>query len=785
MKPMNRWLNRGWTSLGLLGIVGLASTGHGCASTDEGDYIDPPGFAPQHTQAVALGVGSFVRDGDNGLMTTGLATQRLRDASGRPASGPGDKGRLGAIFHGSYADGMTVSPASQPRASLRVVPVQAQASAPRLRYDGAVVAFEEAFPHVTSAFGARDSRVEEFLVIPDEKDVPVLAYDLIPGPDFDRIEPDESDASLWAYAQDGDGVFSILPPSADDAAGKHVEGSWKLEKTSTGYRITAQIDLHGLAYPVLLDPTFETPLWFSNTSSQPTAGAGIAAAFDINSKCTVLFGGSHDPTTFTPNQETSLRCADRRWKANIPITGPKPPARTYAAMGYFGGSTNKVFLFGGNGTDANLGDLWAFTPVCTTPGVTSTCSGSWAQITPSGASPSGRFYHAMAWNGSSLMLFGGANGEGGLRDTWMYNADTNTWTDANASFGGSTGLLGFAAATAIRGNTRTVYAIGGYTGTQVGAFSNAVYRWDGDANEWLTPSTAGQVIPLVTDAAGNTTGALDSTSTALETPMPPRFFHWAASTSNGHVLVGGGLTTGGTVDAPTYNMFTDSWLRLDQDSVGLNQWLQQPRPRRDNQGPGERESAAAVYDENLKELVLFGGLTTNETVMVAKGQVYRGVERTFNLIQSCSNAACTNLYTTAVVPGVNASECANFNVQFVRKSTTTWANVGGTVPVDSAVPNGAAAFTFGVHPGPNFPGIGSVCYARSVNLGAGRADYGARLRDNRYHLNGSDCLLVADEVTTSNARGACITAGSSYVGSASCGGQLVDDGFLSDFCLNY
>ncbi|RYE94441.1 MAG: hypothetical protein EOO75_01980, partial [Myxococcales bacterium] len=730
---MNRWLNRGWTSLGLLGIVGLASTGHGCASTDEGDYIDPPGFAPQHTQAVALSAGSFVRDRDSVLMTTGLATQRLRGESG------GDKGRLGAVFHGTYADGMTVAPASQPRASLRVVPVQAKAAPARLRHDGAVVSFEEAFPHVTSAFGARDSRVEEFLVIPEEKDVPALAYDLTPGPDFDRLEGRDGDSVLWAYAHDGDGVFTIQPPSADDAAGKHIEGSWILEKTATGYRITAQIDLHGLQYPVLLDPTFETPQWFPNTDGQPSAISGAAGAFDIPSGCTVIFGGFQNPAG-PESQETSMRCANRVWKANIPITGPKPPIRAYAAMAHLGGSVNKTFLFGGFSGGVVKNDTWSFTPTCTTPGNASTCTGTWTQVTPSGSIPDPRSYHGLAWTGSSLLLFGGAGTAGiGLRDTWSF--DGTTWTNLNASFGGSNGILGFATAVAVNGPTRTVYAIGGYDNPLGGgAYTNTTYRWSGSS--WQTPVTDGETIPLQSDAAGSTNGTANSVlvpATATTMFMPPvRAFHWAAGTNNNNVLIGGGQFA---TSATSSTFFTDTWLRV-RDSISGDGWRHLPRPRREVYGPGERVLGTAVFDENLREIVLIGGETSS--AQVSNAQVYRGIERTYNLIQSCTNNNCTNVYTTAVVPSVNAADCANFSALFMRRGNinSPWNSVGSDT-----------AFTYGAHPGPNFPLVGSVCYALSGSLGAGRLDYGVRVRDNRYHVkltgtSGDECALAADEATT-------------------------------------
>ena len=87
-------------------------------------------------------------------------------------------------------------------------------------------------------------------------------------------------------------------------------------------QITAKIDLTGLQFPVLLDPTFEAPNWFRNTSNQPSAVAAAASAYDNNSKCVVLFGGysSVTATTVGFNESTpnsKLGVTSVRWAAPV------------------------------------------------------------------------------------------------------------------------------------------------------------------------------------------------------------------------------------------------------------------------------------------------------------------------------------------------------------------------------------------------------------------------------------------------------------------------------------
>jgi hypothetical protein len=80
-----------------------------------------------------------------------------------------------------------------------------------------------------------------------------------------------------------------------------------------------------------------------------------------------------------------------------------------------------VILFGGVNQTTVFGDTWIWDGI------------PWTDVTPV-ASPSARWFHSMAYDGSNatVVLFGGTDGTPmRLSDTWTWNANTSTWTPRN------------------------------------------------------------------------------------------------------------------------------------------------------------------------------------------------------------------------------------------------------------------------------------------------------------------------------------------------------------------
>lgn len=104
------------------------------------------------------------------------------------------------------------------------------------------------------------------------------------------------------------------------------------------------------------------------------------------------------------------------WTEMMPSSSPS--AREYHSMVY-NLKFDKVILFGGfSGT--YLSDTWVYDLE----------SNIWTNMNPVNP-PDGRAEHSMVYDSDldMIVLFGGYNGSSSLNDTWVYDLDTNTWTE--------------------------------------------------------------------------------------------------------------------------------------------------------------------------------------------------------------------------------------------------------------------------------------------------------------------------------------------------------------------
>src|SRR5436309_2452896 len=101
-----------------------------------------------------------------------------------------------------------------------------------------------------------------------------------------------------------------------------------------------------------------------------------------------------------------------------PGRAPLPPARLRApapraSTTAFDRMRSKTVLFGGStGGSTYPADTWEWN------------GSAWSQVASAG--PSGRFLHAMAYDDSKTVLFGGFDGVSTLGDTWTWNGAA--WT---------------------------------------------------------------------------------------------------------------------------------------------------------------------------------------------------------------------------------------------------------------------------------------------------------------------------------------------------------------------
>lgn len=150
----------------------------------------------------------------------------------------------------------------------------------------------------------------------------------------------------------------------------------------------------------------------------------------------------------------------------------------------------------------------------------------WNQVFPA-TSPSARWGHAMVWDGSRVVMFGGAtnkNGTGTVSDTWEY--DGTTWTDLSPAttpgdrFGHSMVWTG-----------SSVFMFGGFQGG-VGAVADI---WEFDGSDW-TDVTPGGTNPTA------------------------RSYHSAAWNGSAMIVYGG--LAGSSVKKDTWSWSGSAWTQL-------------------------------------------------------------------------------------------------------------------------------------------------------------------------------------------------------------------------------
>ena len=114
------------------------------------------------------------------------------------------------------------------------------------------------------------------------------------------------------------------------------------------------------------------------------------------------------------------------WDVEAP-TGPPPRAGTAFA---YDSQSQLVVLFGGAVGSCEypfcpdvVNDTWVYDPA----------ENSWERRSPSTAPPA-RHGHKMVYDSGSdrVVMFGGDSGSSWLEDTWLYDADSDTWTELAA-----------------------------------------------------------------------------------------------------------------------------------------------------------------------------------------------------------------------------------------------------------------------------------------------------------------------------------------------------------------
>lgn len=201
-----------------------------------------------------------------------------------------------------------------------------------------------------------------------------------------------------------------------------------------------------------------------NPSAPPSARQEFAMVYDCVNEEILLFGGwngNYLDDTWTYDLTTNT------WTQMNPL--PKPSAR--AAYMVSDCKNEVAVLFGGIGLSGPLSDTWVY----------DFNSGEWTNKNPTNP-PGVRDDHKMAFDSCHgvTVLFGGLGGPL-YSDTWTYDYPTNTWTNKNPS---NPPLARYEHNMVFDSANGVVILFGGDADTMYGDFRSDTWVYDLDTNSW-------------------------------------------------------------------------------------------------------------------------------------------------------------------------------------------------------------------------------------------------------------------------------------------------------------
>jgi hypothetical protein len=177
-----------------------------------------------------------------------------------------------------------------------------------------------------------------------------------------------------------------------------------------------------------------TPTWqtLSPGGTSPPLRDDHSAVYDPGSNRLMVFGGDNCcggrfADTWLLSYANGLGGAPV-WSQLVPSGGTPPPRAAHRA-GY-DELNNRMIVYGGNASGAELGDTWVLLNANGIGG-----GATWQQIVPSGALPTARTSTTFAYDSTSerILVFGGYGGGGFLADAWSLShangvSGTPVWT---------------------------------------------------------------------------------------------------------------------------------------------------------------------------------------------------------------------------------------------------------------------------------------------------------------------------------------------------------------------
>jgi hypothetical protein len=269
-------------------------------------------------------------------------------------------------------------------------------------------------------------------------------------------------------------------------------------------------------------------------------------------------------------------------------------------------SDSQVVLFGGFNASGALNHTWVWQDA------------NWTQKDPANSPPK-RYVASMAYDAADgkVVLFGGLSSNSSqLSDTWVWNGAD--WTQEHPAHSPAARAY---AGMAYDAMTRNVVLFGGDPAKPAVVFLSDTWVWNGAdwKQEHPAHSPAARVVPSMAydTAAGQVVlfGGLDSSSACLSDTWVWNGTGWKqehpahspsarCSASMAYDETRGQVVLFGGVDANN-DEFSDTWLWNGTD------WTQVDLSVADT--PSARYGAAMVFDEAEGQVVLFGGLGSDDT----------------------------------------------------------------------------------------------------------------------------------------------------------------------------
>jgi hypothetical protein len=159
---------------------------------------------------------------------------------------------------------------------------------------------------------------------------------------------------------------------------------------------------------------------YPKPANYPSYRGGFALAPVLGDDKILLFGGAVSTPFHYNNDIWIYDVSEDSWEFKNP-SGNKPYGRRYHAIAPVFG-TKKFILFGGNGVGTYSG-TWIY----------DLNTNTWTEKSIMGNKPDWISHHTMVsiFGTDKVLLFGGSNYTGILNDTWIYDLSANTWTLQN------------------------------------------------------------------------------------------------------------------------------------------------------------------------------------------------------------------------------------------------------------------------------------------------------------------------------------------------------------------